>query len=107
MFLLPCATSTLAVPRNDVLISVMLAAVILAVLLLVVGRFADSWTPRRTYALDAGLYALSVYLAFRVFRTRDPLPIRLVVVLALGVVHAILYAPQGTLHAQLSPVRMR
>ncbi|MGW5647984.1 MFS transporter [Saccharopolyspora sp. NPDC003752] len=107
VFFLAYATSTLKLPRTDVLVAVMLAAITLAVLLPVFGRLADRWTPRRTYAFGAALFALSVYPAFLAFQTRDPVLIGLVIVLVLGVVHAVLYAPQGTLYAQLSPVRLR
>ncbi|TDD56124.1 MFS transporter [Saccharopolyspora elongata] len=107
VFFLAYATSTLKLPRTDVLVAVMLAAITLAVLLPVFGRLADRWTPRRTYAFGATLFALSVYPAFLAFQTRDPLLIGLVIVLVLGVVHAVLYAPQGTLYAQLTPVRLR
>ncbi|GAA2775059.1 MFS transporter [Saccharopolyspora taberi] len=107
VFFISYATSTLALPRTDVLIAIMAASIVLAVLIPVFGRYADSWTPRRTYALGAGLYAVSVYPAFLAFQTRDPLLAGVVIVLVLGVVHAVLYAPQGTFYAQLSPVRMR
>ncbi|MCI2422445.1 MHS family MFS transporter [Saccharopolyspora sp. K220] len=107
VFFLSYATSTLHLPRTGVLVAVMAAAIVLAVLLPVFGQFADRWTPRRAYALGASLFALSVYPAFLAFQTRDPLLTGLVIVLVLGVIHAILYAPQGTLYAQLAPVRLR
>ena len=107
VFFLSYATSTLKLPRTDVLVAVMLASVVLAVLLPFGGRLADSWTPRRTYALGAGLYALSVYPAFLAFQSGDPVLVGLVLVLVLGVVHSVLYAPQGTLYSQLTPVRSR
>jgi MFS family permease len=107
VFFLSYATSTLKLPRMDVLVAVMLAAITLAVLLPVFGRFADRWTPRRAYAFGAALFALSVYPTFLAFQTRNPVLVGLVIVLVLGVVHAMLYAPQGTLYAQLAPVRLR
>lgn len=107
VFFLSYATSTLKLPRTDVLVAVMLASVVLAVLLPFGGRLADSWTPRRTYAVGAGLYALSVYPAFLAFQSGDPVLVGLVLVLVLGVVHSVLYAPQGTLYSQLTPVRSR
>ncbi|GAA4857603.1 MFS transporter [Saccharopolyspora rosea] len=107
VFFLSYATSTLHLPRTGVLVSVMAAAIVLAVLLPVFGRLADRWTPRRSYAIGAVLFALSVPPAFLAFQTRDPLLSGVVIVLVLGVVHAVLYAPQGTLYAQLSPVRLR
>ena len=107
VFFLSYATSTLHLPRNSVLVSVMLAAGVLAVLLPVFGRLSDRITPRRAYALGAGLFAASVYPAFLAFQTRDVLLCGLIIVGVLGVVHALLYAPQGTLYAQLAPVRSR
>ncbi|TDD01162.1 MFS transporter [Saccharopolyspora terrae] len=107
VFFLSYATSTLHLPRNSVLVSVMLAAGVLAVLLPVFGRLSDRITPRLAYALGAGLFAASVYPAFLAFQTRDVLLTGLIIVGVLGVVHALLYAPQGTLYAQLAPVRSR
>ena len=107
VFFLSYATATLHLPRNGVLISVMLASGVLAVLLPVFGRLSDRITPRRAYALGAGLFAASVYPAFLAFPTRDLLLSGLIIGLVLGVVHALLYAPQGTLYAQLAPVRSR
>lgn len=107
VFFITYATETLKLPRNDVLIQVMVASLVLAVLLTGFGGLADSVTPRRLYAAGAVLFAISVYPAFAVFQTGNPMLVGLVLILVLGVVHAALYAPQGTLYAQLSPVRLR
>ncbi|MGW0894462.1 MFS transporter [Saccharopolyspora sp. NPDC002578] len=107
VFFLTYATGTLGLPRNDVLVGVMAAALVLAVLIPVVGRLGDRHSPRTLYALGSALFALSVYPAFLAFQTRSPLLTGLVIVLVLGVVHSVIYAPQGTLYAQLSPVRLR
>ena len=107
VFFISYATSTLKLPRTDVLVQVMLASIVLTGLIVVFGRLADRWSPRRVYALGATLYALSVYPAFAAFQTRNVVLIGLVLVLVLGVIHAVLYAPQGTLYAQLAPVRLR
>jgi MFS family permease len=107
VFFLSYATGELGIARDRALLSVMLASFVLAALIPAVGRLADSWSPRRLYALGSVLFAASVYPAFLAFETRDPLVCALVLVLVLGVVHAVIYAPQGTLYAQLSPVRSR
>ncbi|WP_243794204.1 MFS transporter [Saccharopolyspora gloriosae] len=107
VFFLTYATGTLGLPRNDVLIGVMAAALVLAVLIPFVGRLGDRHSPRALYALGSGLFALSVYPAFLAFQTRSPLLTGVVIVLVLGVIHSVIYAPQGTLYAQLSPVRLR
>lgn len=52
-------------------------------------------------------YALAVYPAFLAFQTRGPVLIGVVLALVLGVVHALMSTPQGTLYAQLFPVRSR
>jgi len=107
VFFISYATSTLKLNRTDVLVQVMLASIVLAGLLVVFGRVADRWSPRRLYAAGAAVYALAVYPAFAAFQTRNVLLVGLVLVLLLGVVHAMLYAPQGTLYAQLAPVQLR
>ena len=107
VFFLTYATGTLGLPKTNVLIAVMAAAVVLAVLIPVVGRLADRSSPRGVSAVGSALFAAAVYPAFLAFQTRDPLVVGAVIVLVLGVVHAVIYAPQGTFYAQLSPVRMR
>lgn len=107
VFFLTYATGTLGLPRNDVLIGVMAAALVLAVLIPVVGGLGDRHSPRKLYAVGSALFALSVYPAFLAFQTRSPLLAGVVIVLVLGVIHSMIYAPQGTLYAQLSPVRLR
>ncbi|CAM03334.1 MFS transporter [Saccharopolyspora erythraea] len=107
VFFISYSTSTLGMARNDVLVAIMAASITLAVLIPVFGAVADRWTPRRTYALGAAVYGVLVYPAFLAFQSRDPLLAGLVVVLLLGVVHAVIYAPQGTFYAQLTPVRLR
>ncbi|MEU5849112.1 MFS transporter [Saccharopolyspora shandongensis] len=51
VFFLSYATSSLKLPRTDVLVAVMVAAITLAVLLPVFGRFADRWSwPAATWS---------------------------------------------------------
>ncbi|GAB2993823.1 MFS transporter [Amycolatopsis acidiphila] len=107
VFFISYATGTLKLPRNDVLLQVLLAAIVLTVLIIACGRLVDRWGARRMYTMGAIVYALAVYPAFAAFQTRDPVLIGVVLVLVLGVVHAGLSTPQGTLYAQLSPVRLR
>jgi MFS family permease len=107
VFFISYATGTLKLPRNDVMVAILLASITLAVLIPVFGKLTDTHTPRKMYAIGAGLYAVAVYPAFLAFDTRNPLLVGLVIVLVLGVIHAVTYAPQGTLYAQLSPVRLR
>lgn len=107
VFFITYATGTLKLPRNGVMLSILLASTALAILIPVVGRIVDAQTPRRVYVVGGVLYTLAVYPAFLAFQTRNPLLAGVVIVVVLGVIHAVIYAPQGTLYAQLSPVRLR
>jgi MFS family permease len=107
VFFITYATATLKLPRNGVMLAILLASITLAVLIPLVGRLTDTRSPRRVYIVGAVLYTLAVYPAFLAFQTKNPWLAGLTIVLVLGVIHAVIYAPQGTLYAQLSPVRLR
>lgn len=107
VFFISYATSTLKLSRTSVLIAVVVATIFLAVFIPIVARLADAFTPRRLYAVGAALYGLSIYPAFFAFQQRDPLLVTAVIVVTLGIIHAVIYAPQGTFYAQLSPVPLR
>lgn len=107
VFFITYATGTLHLPKNDVLVQVMLAAVVLTGAIIAFGGLVDRWGTRAVYTAGAVVYALAVYPAFVAFQSRDPLLVGVVLVVLLGVVHALLYTPQGTLYAQLTPARLR
>lgn len=50
---------------------------------------------------------MAVYPAFLALQKRNLLLVGAVIVLVLGVIHAVICAPQGTLYAPLSPVCLR
>jgi len=97
----------LGMSRTSVLLGVTAAALVLAVLIPFVGRGVDRIEPRRTYLGGMVLFGMSVVPAFLGFQTRDPWVVGGVLVVALGIVYAISYAPEGTLFAQLFPTGTR
>ncbi|HET6503469.1 MAG TPA: MFS transporter [Amycolatopsis sp.] len=107
VFFISYATTTLGLPRNTVLGQVVLATIALSLMIFVCGRLTDSWNPRKVYLAGTVLFAVAVFPAFAAFQTRNAVLIGLVLVIVLGVIHAALSAPQGTLYAELTPVHLR
>lgn len=71
-----------------------------------VGRLTDLWGRRKPYALGATLMAVWGFAAFPMFETRNELVILLTIVLGL-MIHALMYAGQPAIMAEMFPTRMR
>ncbi|MFF5989314.1 MFS transporter [Prauserella flavalba] len=107
VFAITYCTTTLKMDRTPVLVAVTVAALLMALLIPFAGRAADRFGPRRTYLAGMVFFGLSVVPAFLGLSTGEPLLVGIALVLALGVVYALSYAPEGTLFAQLFPTRTR
>ena len=71
-----------------------------------VGRLSDRFGRRPVYIVGAILAATWGFFAFPMMNTGDYLPIMGAVILGL-IIHAIMYAPQPALMAEMFPTRMR
>jgi MFS family permease len=107
VFAITYATETLKLERTPVLLAVTAAALVMAVLIPVSGGLVDHRGARLVYLLGMGLFALVVFPAFWLFGTGGPWTFAVVIVVALGIVHASFYGAQGTLFAALFPTRVR
>lgn len=107
VFAIAYSTNTLDMPEGPALISVMIAALGLLVLIPVWGRIADSWTPRRTYALGVALSAVVPLAVFPMLHSRNDLLFGAGIFLALAIVYPIMYAPEASFFADLFPAKVR
>lgn len=107
VFAIAYATGTLGLGKVPVLSTVTIAALVMAVLLPVSGRFTDRFDARVVYATGIAMFGLAVFPVFAMFAARNIAWYAVGMVLAFGVIHAWFYGAQGTLYASLFPTRIR
>jgi MFS family permease len=107
VFAIAYATGTLGLGKVPVLSTVTIAALVMAVLLPVSGRFTDRFDARMVYATGVATFGLAVFPVFAMFAARSIVWYAVGMVLAFGVIHAWFYGAQGTLYASLFPTRIR
>lgn len=107
VFAIAYATTQLDLPKVSVLISVTIAALMMAVLLPVSGVLTDRFGPKRVYLAGMIAYSVAVYPVFALFGTANLVWFTVGLVAVFGVVHALFYGAQGTLFASLYPTPVR
>ncbi len=111
VFAISYATGTLKLEKVPVLVSVTVAALLMAALLPVSGGLlTDRYGAKRVYATGIAAYGgVAVFPVFALFGTKD-IALYAVAMLVVfgGVIHALFYGgAQGTLYASLFPARIR
>ncbi|ALQ29704.1 MFS transporter [Glutamicibacter soli] len=91
---------------SNILTLMLLAHVFHAIVVPLVGRFTDTLGRRPVYAAGAGLMIVWAVVAFPMFNTRNDAIILLAIVAGLAV-HALMYAGQPAIMAEMFPTRMR
>lgn len=100
-------TKYVGMERTFALWTVASAALLMVVFIPLFGRVSD-WLGRpRTYAIGSALLALSVFPAFALMSTGDPVLVVLGIVLPFGVVYPMCYGPEAALFADLFDPRVR
>ncbi len=107
VFSISYVTDTLGMRREPILLSVMAAAIVLLVLIPVCGMLGDRFTARRTYIVGAALATVAPFLVFPLLNTRNVWWAAVAIVLSLGVMYAVIYAPEAAFFAGLFPVNVR
>jgi MFS family permease len=107
VFAISFATGHLGLRQVPVLVSVTLAAVVMAALIPVSGLLTDRYGPRRVYIVGIAIFGLLVYPVFALFETRNIVLFAVAIVVVFGAVHALFYGAQGTLYAGLYPPETR
>jgi len=107
VFTISYGTSTLHLGKQPILLSVMAAAAAMIVFIPVFGRLADRFDRRHLYAVGIVLLAAAAFPALALMGTGNTFVIVVTIVLVLGIVYPIVYAPEASLFAELFPTRVR
>ncbi|WP_024446140.1 MFS transporter [Mycolicibacterium iranicum] len=107
VFAISYATGTLKLEKVPVLVTVTVAALLMAALLPVSGILADRYSPKRIYAIGITAYAVAVFPVFALFGSKDIALYAVGMIVVFGIIHALFYGAQGTLYASLFPARIR
>ncbi|MBO0883170.1 MAG: MHS family MFS transporter [Mycobacterium sp.] len=107
VFAITYATGHLGFRQVPVLISVTVAAVVMAVALPISGELSERFGPRRIYIAGIAAFGVLVYPVFALFEAGNIALFTLAIIAVFGLAHALFYGAQGTLYAGLFPPEVR
>jgi MFS family permease len=107
VFTISYGTGTLHLGKQPILLSVMAAAAAMIVFIPIFGRLADRFDRRHLYTVGIVLLAAATFPALALMGTGSTAVIVVTIVLVLGVIYPIVYAPEASLFAELFPTRVR
>lgn len=107
LFTVAYVTVQLKLPRSVILGAVMSGAAVGVFTVPLFAALSDRIGRKPLYLFGLLVCALYVWPYFSLLNTRDPLLITLAIVIALGVVHPLMYGPQGGFFADMFDARVR
>lgn len=106
-FALAYAANQLQIPRGDILNAITAGAALSLVTMPLCGALSDRVGQKRLYFAGLLLLCAFVYPFFAMLGTREPQLVWWAMVLAVGVIFPILYAPESLLFARQFPTEIR
>ncbi len=107
VFVIAYGTGTLKLEKNTVLLAVMAGAITMVVTIPVMGKMSDHIDRRKMYTVGVLILGAVTYPALLVMGTGNTLVIVGTIVVVLGVVYPMIYAPEAALFSELFPTRVR
>ena len=106
-FALAYTTTKLGIPRQDILFATICGAGVIMVMTPLCGHLSDKVGQRNMFMFGLVVLVLYCYPFFSMLDTKDPVLVWTAIVLAIGVVFPIMYAPQSQLFARQFPAEIR
>lgn len=106
-FTLAYTTAQLGIPRQDILFATICGAAVILFMTPLCGHLSDKVGQRNMFMFGLCILALYCYPFFTMLNTKDPVLVWTAIVLAIGVVFPIMYAPQAQLFARQFPAEIR
>lgn len=106
-FALAYATNTLGMPRAQVLSAITAGAALSLLTMPLAGWLADRVGAKRLYLIGLSLLALYVWPFFTLLGTRDLTSVWIALVLAIGIIFPLMYAPESVLFSRQFPAAVR
>ncbi|MCK1525255.1 MFS transporter [Bradyrhizobium sp. 17] len=107
IFILQYSTVTLGLSRAEVLNSILIAATVGLFAIPIYGHFGDKIGARTIYGVGGILLALFAIPLFLMVNTKDPLLIRLGIVVSLGLIYPTMFGLQPALYSAQFPPGVR
>lgn len=106
-FALAYTTTTLGLPRQDILFATICGGGLIMVMTPLFGYLSDKVGQRNMFMFGLVVLLFYCYPFFSMLNTKDPLLVWTAIVLAIGVFFPIMYAPQSQLFARQFPTEIR
>jgi len=106
-FALAYTTGTLNIPRAAVLDATIVGAAVTLFSVPLFGALADKWGNRWVFCVAAASIPLIAPMFFSMLQTRDAGQVAWAEIIAMGLVYAALYGPEGSLFPALFPPEVR
>ena len=107
VFILQYSTATLGISRAEVLDSILIAATVGLFTIPLYGYFGDKLGARTFYGVGGIVLALFAIPLFLMVNTKDPLLIRLAIVVSLGLIYPTMFGLQPALYSAQFPPGVR
>jgi MFS transporter, MHS family, shikimate and dehydroshikimate transport protein len=107
VFILQYSTATLGISRAEVLNSILIAATVGLLAIPVYGYFGDKFGARIVYGVGGILLALFSIPLFLMINTKDPVLIRVAIVVSLGFIYPTMFGLQPALYSAQFPPGVR
>lgn len=106
-FTLAYTTTQLGIARQEILFATICGAAVIMVMTPLCGHLSDKVGQRNMFMFGLCVLALYCYPFFSMLNSKDPLLVWAAIVLAIGVVFPLMYAPQAQLFARQFPAEIR
>ncbi|ENX40887.1 MFS transporter [Acinetobacter courvalinii] len=106
-FTLAYTTTQLGIARQEILFATICGAAVILVMTPLCGHLSDKVGQRNMFMFGLCVLALYCYPFFSMLNSKDPVLVWTAIVLAIGVVFPLMYAPQAQLFARQFPAEIR